>query len=108
MAGEPRLEGKVALITGAARGMGAAIARRFVDEGAHVVLGDVLTDELAQTAAAIEVDAPGTTETLDLDVTSDDDWKAAVALALERFDGLNVLVNNAGVTGNAHGSLIDE
>lgn len=108
MAGEPRLDGKIAIITGAARGMGAAIARRFVEEGAKVVLGDVRTDELAATAAAIEVDAPGSTQTLALDVTNDGDWHKAVALAVERFGGLHVLVNNAGVTGNAHGTLVDE
>ena len=67
MAGGPRLEGKVAIITGAARGMGAAIARRFVDEGAHVVVGDVLTDELARTVESIEIETPGSTASLRLD-----------------------------------------
>jgi 3alpha(or 20beta)-hydroxysteroid dehydrogenase len=106
--GRPRLEEKVAIITGAARGMGAATAQRFVQEGARVVLADVLDDELAATAAAIEADAPGTTVALHLDVTSEQDWASALATTLERFGALHVLVNNAGVTGRAHGTLIDE
>jgi 3alpha(or 20beta)-hydroxysteroid dehydrogenase len=108
MARGPRLDGKVAIVTGAARGMGAATARRFVEEGARVVLGDVLTDDLAKTAAAIEADAPGSTATIRLDVTSESEWRDTVALAVQRFGGLHILVNNAGVTGNAHGVLIDE
>ena len=107
MAGS-RLEGKVALITGAARGMDAATARRFVREGARVVLGDVLTDDLATTAAEIEAEAPGSVVTTRLDVTSEGDWAGAVALVRERFGELHVLVNNAGVTGRAHGTLLDE
>jgi 3alpha(or 20beta)-hydroxysteroid dehydrogenase len=108
MARGPRLDGKVAIVTGAARGMGAATARRFVEEGARVVLGDVLTDDLTRTAEEIEAEAPGRTATLRLDVTSEHDWHDAVSFAVERFGDLHILVNNAGVTGNAHGVLIDE
>lgn len=82
-----RLEGKVALVTGAARGTGAAIARSFVDEGATVTLADVLDDRGRETAAGI-----GATYR-HLDVTSEADWAAAV----DGLDRLDVLVNNAAV-----------
>ncbi|NUS45398.1 MAG: glucose 1-dehydrogenase [Mycobacteriaceae bacterium] len=87
-----QLDGKVALITGAARGMGAAHARRFVAEGARVVLGDVLDDEGAALADELGSDAVY----LHHDVTSADDWSAAVAAA-DRFGRLDVVVNNAGI-----------
>jgi 3alpha(or 20beta)-hydroxysteroid dehydrogenase len=108
MARGPRLEGKVALVTGAARGMGAAEAARFVEEGARVVLADILADELAATAEAIERTAPGSVHTVALDVTSEADWRAAVTATLERFGDLHVLVNNAGVTGRSLGVAIDD
>ncbi len=92
-----RLAGKVALITGAARGMGAAHARRFVAEGARVVLGDILDDEGTALAAELGPDA----RYIRLNVTQPDDWAAAVALALADFGGLNILVNNAGIFGGA-------
>ncbi|MEZ0358983.1 glucose 1-dehydrogenase [Mycobacterium sp. SA01] len=88
-----RVDGKVAVITGAARGMGAAHARLLVSEGAKVVLGDVLDDEGAAVAAALGHDA----RYIHLDVSDPDDWAAAVALALRGFGTLNVLVNNAGI-----------
>jgi 3alpha(or 20beta)-hydroxysteroid dehydrogenase len=72
------------------------------------VLGDILTDDLTKTAEAIEAESPGSTATLRLDVTSEHDWHDAVEAAVERFGGLHILVNNAGVTGSAHGVLIDE
>jgi 3alpha(or 20beta)-hydroxysteroid dehydrogenase len=88
-----RLDGKVAIITGAARGQGEAEARLFVEEGARVVMGDVLDDEGRAVAAEI-----GDAATyLHMDVREEDDWKAAVA-ATERFGPLNVLINNAAVT----------
>lgn len=89
------LEGRVALISGAARGMGAAEARLFVEEGARVVLGDVLDEEGEQTAAELGEAATY----VHLDVTSEEEWQAAVARAEERFGRLDVLVNNAGVLG---------
>ena len=88
-----RLDGKVALITGAARGQGEAEARCFVREGACVVLGDVLVPEVDAVAADLGTSAAA----LRLDVTSDDDWARTVALATERFGGLDVLVNNAAI-----------
>lgn len=87
-----RLENKVALITGAANGMGEATARLFVDEGARVVLGDI--DEAGGRALA---DALGDAAVfVRLDVTSADQWEEAVAIAEQKFGGLDVLVNNAG------------
>jgi 3alpha(or 20beta)-hydroxysteroid dehydrogenase len=88
-----RLAGKVALISGAARGQGAAEARLFAAEGAQVVLGDVLDEEGEAVAAAIG-DAAAYTH---LDVTDEAQWQAAVALAEERFGPVSVLVNNAGI-----------
>ncbi|HET6952254.1 MAG TPA: glucose 1-dehydrogenase [Acidimicrobiales bacterium] len=88
-----RLDGKVAIITGAARGQGAAEARLFAAEGARVLLADVLDDDGAAVAAEIG-DAALYTH---LDVTDEDQWAAAVALAEERFGPVTVLVNNAGI-----------
>jgi 3alpha(or 20beta)-hydroxysteroid dehydrogenase len=88
-----RLDGKVALISGGARGQGASHGRQFVAEGARVVLGDVLDGEGKEVAAELG-DAAIYTH---LDVTREDDWQAAVALAIEHFGKLNVLVNNAGI-----------
>lgn len=88
-----RLDGKVAIITGAARGQGEAEARLFVSEGAKVVLADV-QDELGEdVAASLGDDA----YYLHLDVTDEDAWVGVVASAEERFGRLDVLVNNAGV-----------
>ncbi len=91
-----RLEGKVALISGGARGMGAAEARLFASEGAKVVLGDVLESEGQQVEAEI-AEAGGEAVFVRLDVTSEDDWQRAVDTAIERFGGLHILVNNAGI-----------
>ncbi|GLW62686.1 3-alpha-(or 20-beta)-hydroxysteroid dehydrogenase [Actinomadura rubrobrunea] len=88
-----RLDGKVALITGGARGMGKAHVRRFVAEGAKVVFGDVLEDEGAEVAAGLGDDA----RFLRMDVSSPDDWKTAVATAVDVYGRLDVLVNNAGI-----------
>jgi 3alpha(or 20beta)-hydroxysteroid dehydrogenase len=88
-----RLEGKVALITGAARGQGEAEARRFVAEGAKVLLTDVLDEEGEAVAAELGEAAAYR----HLDVTSEDDWNAAVADAEARFGPLSILVNNAGI-----------
>jgi NAD(P)-dependent dehydrogenase (short-subunit alcohol dehydrogenase family) len=89
----PRLSGKVALISGGARGMGAAEARLFTREGARVVIGDVLDSEGQAVAKEIGEAALYT----HLDVTREDDWTRAVALSVERFGRLDVLVNNAGI-----------
>ncbi|WP_181699382.1 SDR family oxidoreductase [Nocardia sp. GTS18] len=86
-----RLTGKVAVISGGARGMGAAHARRFVDEGASVVIGDVLDDEGAALATELGV------RYQHLDVREPEQWQAVVRTAVEEFGGLHVLVNNAGI-----------
>jgi 3alpha(or 20beta)-hydroxysteroid dehydrogenase len=88
-----RLDGKVAIVTGAARGQGEAEARLFVAEGARVIVADVLADEGAAVASSLgdaAVFAP-------LDVTDEDQWQATVNLAEARFGPVDVLVNNAGV-----------
>jgi 3alpha(or 20beta)-hydroxysteroid dehydrogenase len=89
-----RLDGKVALITGGARGMGKSHGRHLAAEGARVVFGDVLDDQGGYVAAKLGPDRCRYTH---LDVTSEADWAAAVALTTETFGRLDVLVNNAGI-----------
>jgi NAD(P)-dependent dehydrogenase (short-subunit alcohol dehydrogenase family) len=96
-----RLAGKVALVTGGAHGMGEAEARLFAHEGAKVVIGDILEAEGRQVAAAIAA-AGGDARFVRLDVTSEPDWRAAVAGAVEGFGKLDVLVNNAGISGTQY------
>ena len=91
-----RLEGKVALISGGARGMGAAEARMFAREGARVAIGDILEDEGARLEAEI-AEAGGEAIFIRLDVTSEADWTHAVETVVSRFGKLDVLVNNAGI-----------
>ena len=86
------LEGKVAILTGAARGQGAAEARKFVAEGAKVVLGDVLDDAGAAVAAELGKDAIYTR----LDISQQTDWEKAVKEA-EALGSLDILVNNAAI-----------
>jgi 3alpha(or 20beta)-hydroxysteroid dehydrogenase len=87
------LDGKVALVSGGARGQGEAEARRFVAEGARVVLGDLLDDE----GKAVAADLGDAARYVHLDVTSEADWAAAVATAVDEFGRVDVLVNNAGI-----------
>ena len=94
----PRVQGKVALVSGGARGMGAAEARMLALEGAKVVIGDILEDEGRRTEAEIN-EAGGDCVFVRLDVTSDSDWQEAVATTVSRFGKLDVLVNNAGIVG---------
>ncbi len=91
-----RLQHKIALISGAARGMGASEARLFAREGAKVVLGDVLHQQAQAVAAEIN-DAGGHALAVPLDVTSEDSWREAVAAAEQRFGNITTLVNNAGI-----------
>ncbi|WP_149182734.1 glucose 1-dehydrogenase [Streptomyces sp. TRM49041] len=88
-----RLNGTVALVTGGARGIGAAVVRLFAEEGARVVIGDVQEEEGAALAAELGEQA----RFQRLDVTGPDDWAAAVTAAENAFGPLTVLVNNAGI-----------
>ena len=88
-----RLDGKLAVISGGARGQGAAEARLFAAEGARVVVGDVLDDEGRAVAAELGPEAAYAR----LDVTDEAGWAAVVELAEERFGPVDVLVNNAGI-----------
>ncbi|MEM6498001.1 MAG: SDR family NAD(P)-dependent oxidoreductase, partial [Pseudomonadota bacterium] len=90
-----RLDGKVALISGAARGIGGQTAIRMAEAGAQVVVGDILEDRAKETVAEIKA-AGGAAEFVVLDVTKDADWTAAVEKATDAFGGLDILVNNAG------------
>ncbi|RVT94442.1 glucose 1-dehydrogenase [Sphingomonas crocodyli] len=98
-----RLKGRVAIVTGGARGIGGAIAKRFVDEGAQVAISDILVadgealaKELGEAAIFIRAD-----------VKSADDWAMLVKAVVDRFGGVDILVNNAGGAPGI-GNLIDE
>ena len=91
-----RLDGKVALISGGAKGQGAAETRMFVREGARVVFGDILDDEGKKVEAEVRA-AGGEATYVHLDVTREADWRAAVATAVQTYGRLSVLVNNAGI-----------
>lgn len=91
-----RLENKVALISGGARGMGAAEARMFAREGAKVVIGDVLDAEGTRVAAEI-AESGGDAQFVHLDVTHEEDWRSAIGAATSSFGKLDILVNNAGI-----------
>ena len=93
-----RLENKVALISGGARGIGAAAAKLFALEGAKVVVGDVLEEEGRRTESEIN-ETGGECLFIGLDVTSEGDWERAVAEAVTKFGKLDILVNNAGIIG---------
>jgi NAD(P)-dependent dehydrogenase (short-subunit alcohol dehydrogenase family) len=91
-----KLDGKVALISGGARGQGAAEAKTFANEGAKVVFGDVRDEAGKQVEADIRA-AGGEAVYVHLDVTSEADWQRAVQEAVSRYGKLNILVNNAGM-----------
>lgn len=91
-----RLENKVALISGGARGIGGATASLFAREGCKVVIGDVLTDLCEEKAASIRAEG-GDATAHRLDVTKPEDWSSVVAAALKAHGQIDILVNNAGI-----------
>ena len=93
------LDGRTAVITGGAQGIGFAIAERFVAEGARVVLGDL--DAAATEAAVAKLGGNDVARAVRCDVTKADDVEALVAAAVDGFGGIDVMVNNAGITRDA-------
>ena len=95
-----RLEGKVAIITGAAGSMGAEEARLFAREGAKVVIADVFDDDGMQVEAEI-AEAGGEATYMHADVTSEDNWERLISETVSQYGRLDILVNNAGVSGGS-------
>lgn len=100
-----RLDGKTALISGGASGLGEAQATLYAREGASVLIGDLQEDKGSEVVTAIEKEG-GTAAFIRLDVTDTDSWDAAVADAVSRFGKLTTLVNNAGIF--HPGGIVDE
>ncbi len=98
------LAGKIAIVTGGASGIGAGIVEKFLDEGARVVIADVVRDRGEDLAAALGADAVFRAT----DVADPDQVSALVAAAVETFGGLDVMVNNAGVSSRLHRSFLDD
>src|SRR3954464_10143454 len=91
------LRGKVALVTGGSRGIGAAIARGLVADGVQVAITGRSAAHLSAARPAIEAAGPGAVETLQADVRSYDEISRAIDATAARFGGLDILINNAGV-----------
>ena len=91
-----RLDGKVALITGGAKGQGREEAKLFAKEGAKIVLGDIL-DNLGQEVAKDIQYTGGEATYVHLDVTNETDWKSSIKIVLQKYGRLDILVNNAGI-----------
>ena len=89
-----RLSGKMALISGGASGIGAASAKRFIEEGAHVVIGDINVDK----GGALAGEYGNELSFVELDVTSPESWNAAIDFAKSEMGGLTTVVNSAGVS----------
>src|SRR5437879_8497484 len=97
-----RLKDKVAIITGAGHGMGEAEARLFAQEGAKVMVADILGGEAERVAAEIR-NAGGEAGAAKIDVTSEPQWKVLIAKTLQTYGRLDILVNNAGLSGSSVG-----
>src|SRR5712691_5805722 len=104
--GAMRLDDKVALITGGASGMGASMARIFAGEGARVVVADMLEDDGKKLVDEI-THANGAAIFQHLDVTSEAEWQAAIAATLAAYGKLDILINDAGISGSAVDDLFD-
>ena len=100
-----RLDGKVAFISGGARGMGAEEARLFAQQGAKVAIGDILEEDGRKVEAEIN-ESGGDCLFVRLDVTSEANWQSAIAATVSRFGALHILVNNAGIGGV--GGLVED
>ena len=101
-----RLKGKVAIISGAASGMGAEEARLFARDGASVVVADITDDDGEAVAREIE-DSGGEAVFVHTDVTSEESWRNAVETALERYGKVDILVNNAGISSGIFSDPLD-
>lgn len=93
-----RVEGKIALITGGAQGLGAATARMFVQQGARVAITDINGDGAQAIASEINTKHPGRALAITHDVTDEEQWRRAIGETEKAFGGLHVLVNNAGIS----------
>jgi 3(or 17)beta-hydroxysteroid dehydrogenase len=102
-----RLNNKVAIITGAASGMGAATARRFAQEGAKVVIADMLEAEGRAVMEEINGARTDSAMFMRLDVTQEAEWTQVVGATVQRFGHIDILVNNAGISGSATNNLLD-
>ncbi len=101
-----RLEGKVAIISGASGGMGAEEARLFAREGAKVVIADIMDDDGEAVSRQIE-DSGGEAIYVNTDVTSAESWDALVQTTLDRYGKVDILVNNAGISSGSHEDPLD-
>ena len=100
-----RVEGKMSFVTGSAQGLGEAIAYMLAKEGSKVVLADINIEKLKTVEERINGDFPGSAFSLELDVTSESQWKETLSQAQEMMGGINILVNNAGIGG---GSTVED
>ncbi len=101
-----RLEGKVAVVSGAGSGMGAAIAKLFAAEGAAVVVADIFEEGSRETVSGID-EAGGRAQFIPTDVTSEEDWQGAVQAAERDYGQLDILVNDAGISSTAFEDPLD-
>lgn len=101
-----RVDNKIALITGAAQGLGAAIALLLASEGARVALSDINTTGVEEMAKQINAAIPDTAIAMNHDVSNEQDWERVLAATRQEFGGLNILVNNAGI--GSIGSVAEE
>ena len=101
-----RLDGKVAIITGAASGMGSEEARLFAKEGAKVVVADI-TDEDGRAVARQIEDTGGDAIYVRADVTSEDSWRSLVEATLDKYGSIDILVNNAGISSGSYADPLD-